>query len=574
MQSFYRFMKMFFILLLWLYGGCASDRPPTGGPVDTTPLQVVLSNPAPSSVNVSTDRIHLTFNHYISGRQLLNALFFSPSIGAYDIDVKGKEVEIIVQKPLEKNRTYVITIDKNLRDYRGRSFSAPCTFAFSTGPIIDTGIISGNVINADFSPAANALLLAFTYRPEPSPSGTLLTREPDYLIQANTSGAFSFNHIASGLYSIIAVNNRNNDLRYNYKTEEAGLSTVSVVPAGFSNLMLKIDALQSNIDGLVSCSPLEQQLLEIKFARPLNITSFDPEKLEIRHPVTHTLIPVVTWFSKNRSLNEKEFIIVTDKLQPNQPYLISYNAHDGKGANRAVPFYGLSRHTGNRLFSVTLSPENISEPAYLDMAWPSLGKVVVIKLSAPLPESAFSKAITLSETGTGQKEPIHFSLITIDPRTFALKPTSGFQPGRTYSVSVNPSATDTSGKAKPVVSQFRTAEKKETGSISGTGHASGKYVVIEAKLSGSGSATTYSTSVHCDKNGTFRYVFPELPPGSYTVSAFIHSGSKPPAPYQQWDPGTIEPYKPAEPFGFYTEPVKVRAGWTTEHIDLQIITSR
>ena len=210
------------------------------------------------------------------------------------------------------------------------------------------------------------------------------------------------------------------------------------------------------------------------------------------------------------------------------------------------------------------------------MAWPSLGKAVVIRLSDPPIVSELIHAITLSEKASGAESNLRFSLIKIDPRTFALKPADGFQPGRSYSVSVNPagftSTINKSDKAKPVVSQFRTAENKECGSISGTGHASGKYAVIEAKLSGS--ASTFSMTALCDKNGTFRYLFPELPPGSYTVSAFIPSGSRPPGAYQQWDPGSVEPYRPAEAFGFFAEPVKVRAGWTTQHIDIQIITSR
>jgi hypothetical protein len=267
---------------------------------------------------------------------------------------------------------------------------------------------------------------------------------------------------------------------------------------------------------------------------------------------------------------------VTGKLQPSEPYLISYITDEGKGTISTIPFYASSRPEGKQPVSVTLAPENKSNPAYLDLAWPSLGKVVLIKLSAPVAESALSQAITLAETVSGAESNIHFSLIKIDPRTFALKPANGFQSGRSYSVSVNAanftSSIDKPDKAKPVVAQFRTAEKKETGSISGTGHASGMYAVIEAKVSGSPS--TFSTTTRCDKNGTFRYIFPELPPGNYTVSAFIPSGSKPPAPYQQWNPGSIEPYRPAEAFGFFAEPVKVRAGWTTEHIDIQIITSR
>jgi hypothetical protein len=333
---------------------------------------------------------------------------------------------------------------------------------------------------------------------------------------------------------------------------------------------------QSDTGGIVSCTPLGRQLLEIKFGRPLNIASFNPEKLEIRHAISQTLIPAVSWFSKNHSPYEREFLIVTGKLQPNEPYLISYIPDDGKGTIRTIPFYASSRPEGNQPVSVTIAPENRSNPAYLDLAWPSLGKVVLIKLSAPVAESALSKAITLSETVSGAESNLHFSLIKIDPRTFALKPANGFQPGRSYSVSVHAAnfmgSIDKPDQAKPVVAQFRTAEKKETGSISGTGHASGMYAVIEAKVSGSPS--TFSTTARCDKNGTFRYIFPELPPGSYTVSAFIPSGSKPPAPYQQWNPGSIEPYRPAEAFGFFAEPVKVRAGWTTEHIDIQIITSR
>lgn len=569
-------MKRFFILLLWLAGGCASDRPPAGGPVDTTPLQVVFSSPAPSAVNVSTDRIHLTFSHYISGRQLLNALLFSPPIGEYDIAVKGKEVDITAFKPLEKNRTYVITIDKNLRDNRGRTFPGPYAIAFSTGPVIDTGVISGKVVNADFSPATNALLLAFSEQSAAFATRNLLKREPDCLIQANASGSFSFNNIGPGSYRIFAVNNRNSDLRYNLKSEEVGISNATQVSAGSSSLLYRLDGLYSDTDGVVSCTPLEKQLLEIKLGRPVNIASFNPDKIQIRHALSQALIPAVSWYSKNRALYEREFLIVTEKLQPNEPYLISYSTDDGMGSVRSIPFYASSRPAGGHPVSVTIAPENKSNPAYLDLAWPSLGKTVLIKLSAPVAESALRQAITLSETASGTQSTLHVSLIKIDPRTFALKPSGGFQAGRSYRVSVHPAtigeATAKPDKAKPVESQFRTAETKESGSISGTGHAFGKHVVIEAKVTGSPSA--YRTTVLCDKNGGFRYLFPELPPGSYTVSAFVPSGSKPPAPYQQWNPGSIEPYRAAEAFGFFAESVKVRAGWTTEHVDIQIITTR
>ncbi len=372
MQSTSRIMKVFLMLLLLLASGCASDRPPSGGPADTTPLKVLFSDPAPSAVNVTSNRIRLTFNHDITVRQLLNALVISPPISDYDLAVDGKSVEISGFKSLEQNKTYIITIDKNLRNYRGNSFQRPYTMAFSTGAVIDNGIISGKVINADYSPASNALLLAFAERPETRNTGSLLQREPDYLIQAEKSGTFSFRNIASGSYRIVAVNDRNSDLRFNPATEERGLCSTALVPAGSSDLLFRLSVIQDD------------------------------------------------------------------------------------------------------------SSKRLSKP-----------------------------------------------------------------------VSKEPAST-------------------ETGGISGTCFASGQYVIVEA----SSLTASYRTTVSREHDGSFHYSFPELSPGSYTISAFIPFANKKPDSEQQWNPGSLEPFQPSEPFGFYPDKVTVRPRWTTEHIDIHIITSR
>ena len=372
MQNTIRIKNVFFILLLWLASGCASDRPPTGGPLDTTPLQVTLSDPAPAAVNVSTNTIRLTFNHDISVRQLLNTVIITPSIGEYDIAVHGREAEIKGFKPLEHGQTFILTLDKNLRDNTGRSFRTPFTMGFSTGSVIDSGIISGKVINADFSPATNALILAFADHPETNRAESLLQREPDYFIQADASGLFSFNHLARRLYRLIAVNDRNSDMRYNAGSEESGLCSTAIIPTGTSDLVFRLSRIQGN----------------------------------------------------------------TGKL--------------------------------------------LTKPV------------------SKLPDVA------------------------------------------------------------------------ETGTISGTCFASAQYVIVEA----SSLTASYSTTASRDQNGILHYSFQELPPGNYTVSAFIPSGSKKPDSGRQWNPGSIEPFQPAEPSGFYPEKVTVRPRWTTEHIDIRINMSK
>lgn len=372
MLSTSRITTVFVILLLWLTGGCASDRPPSGGPLDTTPLQVIFSDPAPSSVHVSTDRIVLTFNHAVSARKLLNSVIISPPIGDYDMAVSGRTMAIKGFKPLEPNQTYILSLDKKLSDNSDRTFKTPYTMAFSTGAVIDDGIISGKVINSDGSPAMNALIVAFAEHQESSGNGSLLQREADYFAEADGSGAFSLKYLAKGLYRIVAFNDRNGDLRINDATEEIGLCSRAVLATGSSDLLFRLSGIHSNSDK---------------------------------------------------------------------------------------------------------SPSRIADNV-------------------------------------------------------------------------------------PVAA--------ETGTISGSCFASGPYVIVEA----SSLTASFRTTASRDRNGTFPYVFAQLPPGSYTISAFTPSDSKKTDFGRQWNPGSLEPFRPAEPFGFYPEKVTVRPRWTTEHIDIRIITSK
>jgi uncharacterized protein (DUF2141 family) len=372
MQSTSRILTLFLVLLPGLAGGCASDHPPSGGPAKPGITQVISSDPLPSSVNISTQTIRLTFDHYVTIRQLLKGLIISPSVGEYDIAIKGKVAEIRVEHPLKKNQTYILSINKNLKSNQGETLATPLatryTMAFSTGKFIDNATISGKVINADFSPATNALILAFAEPDENIGKYSLLGKVPDYLVQAEASGFFSFNHISTGSYRIFAFNDRNQDERYDPETEEIGLSSRAIAATGSSDLLFRLSG---------------------------------------------------------------------------------------------------------------MNHETLSMPA------------------------------------------------------------------------------------------SKTPHASETGSISGECFASGQYVIVYA----SNAKASYSVTALRDKKGILHYLFPELPPGSYTVSAYIPLSSNQPNTKQQWNPGSIDPFQPADPFGYYADKVTVRARWATEHIDIQIKNS-
>ncbi|NTV60126.1 MAG: hypothetical protein HGA77_02335 [Chlorobiaceae bacterium] len=565
MQDTMRIQKFLAVILVMLAGGCASDRPPSGGPADTTPLRVVLSSPAPSEINVSDRTIHLKFNHFFTGRQLLRALAFSPSVGQFDVRVDGRNAEIRFLEPLKSNSTYTLFIDKNLKDFRGRSFSEPFSLAFSTGPSLDAGSIEGSVCNTEYSPAVNALVLAYDASRENKGTLALLESVPDYLTQASAAGAFSFRNLAPGRYRIFAVNDRNGDRRYSGPGEEIGITAASSLPEGTSGVSLML-AGSSSIQGIAaSCRSLDSRHIEIRTMVPVSPAVFRDTLPDIREADSGSPLRVTAWYGRNMSMFDDVFILETGRMKAGRLY------RAGAPGSKGIEFFGSGAKPSETPLKATVFPENGSDPAFLDMAWPSLGNAVVIRFSIPVDELLVNRAARLEETVSGAALP--FSVIPLDPFTCALKPISGFKPGSTYKLALRmetlaPPASK-EGARLPVESLFTASLPDDAGTITGSCTAPGPFVIVEARMSGSHSAI-YRTRAIRERNGVFRYTFSGLPPGQYRVMAFSPSTQKEPDLWRPHFPGSIEPFMTAEPFALHGSPVNVRARWTTGHIDISI----
>ena len=82
------------IVIVLLLSGCAGQRPPEGGPVDSVPPEIISVYPAPNTVNFSDNKVALEFSEYVDRRSTEEAIFISPSIEAKEFDWSGTEVEI------------------------------------------------------------------------------------------------------------------------------------------------------------------------------------------------------------------------------------------------------------------------------------------------------------------------------------------------------------------------------------------------------------------------------------------------------------------------------------------------
>jgi hypothetical protein len=213
--------------------GCASDRPPSGGAVDLSPLQIRSSEPSHAATGFSGNTIRIVFSHPISGREFLKALLIAPSINNYDVSVRGREAEIHLYDHLDPATTYRVILNRHMRDIRGNKLDKTEIIAFSAGMKVDTGSIDGTVYTGNLTPASDALVLAFRNGGTPN--------QPDYLVQTAQDGTFRLDNLAEGGYLIAAVSDSNGNLRFDAESEASAVAHKKQISPGAPPLNLRFE---------------------------------------------------------------------------------------------------------------------------------------------------------------------------------------------------------------------------------------------------------------------------------------------------------------------------------------------
>ena len=182
------------IIIPFFIYSCAAVSPPKGGPEDTTPPELVESNPKAGTLEFKGGKVILTFSEYIDEKSISSAIQVSPVLDP-PIEIKYDDDQIILEFPnnLLPDQTYVITINRNLKDERKVALEQSIQIAFSTGKIIDQGEIKGQIHGEDnYVAHLWKLLDEFT--------DSIFVSEPLYISEANDEGLFSFKYLSPGNY--------------------------------------------------------------------------------------------------------------------------------------------------------------------------------------------------------------------------------------------------------------------------------------------------------------------------------------------------------------------------------------
>lgn len=183
----------------FLIYACASISAPDGGPEDVTPPKLISSYPEAGSINFKEKTVTLYFSEYLDEKSLAKAITISPKIDP-TVDIVYDDDAIVLEFPntLLKDQTYVITINRSLKDERNVSLEQSVQIAFSTGDVIDNGMISGRV----YGEGSYAVHL---WEKTIANNDSIYFTTPQYVSEANDAGDFEFKYLGPGEYVILAV---------------------------------------------------------------------------------------------------------------------------------------------------------------------------------------------------------------------------------------------------------------------------------------------------------------------------------------------------------------------------------
>lgn len=178
--------------------GCAQPIAPSGGPEDRTPLRLMGSSPEIGAVSVETDAtIYLLFNKEPQLSSLRSGLSLYPSAGALEILVRRNQAIVRPSTPLVAQVTYRLTLSDALRDVRGNALAIPTFVTFSTGAVIDTNRIAGQLLRVSSGEPFEGANL--TFYPDSNETASI----PVPWLRTDADGRFDLPNMPSGSFRAI-----------------------------------------------------------------------------------------------------------------------------------------------------------------------------------------------------------------------------------------------------------------------------------------------------------------------------------------------------------------------------------
>ena len=196
---------------------CASMMTPTGGPRDSLPPVIVNMTPDNFSTNrplVNHEKIYIEFDEFVQLKDQQKEFFTSPQMKKKPlVSLRGRGVVIELRDTLEANTTYSLNFGSAIRDNNEGNPLYSMRYVFSTGPEIDSMVMSG--YTADSYKADSVSKSFIWFFPADSVENvaeydsTIFKYKPAAIARAENNGIFIAQNLKPIPYRIYAVQDKN-----------------------------------------------------------------------------------------------------------------------------------------------------------------------------------------------------------------------------------------------------------------------------------------------------------------------------------------------------------------------------
>jgi len=205
------------IIILCLAVSCAKVSAPTGGPREYDPPVVVKSIPLAGATNFREKRLEITFDEYVALDNINEKFMVSPPMKKKPtVYLRGKSMVVEFEEELKENTTYTFYFQDAIRDLNESNILDNYQFVFSTGPVLDSLSVTGNVYNSlSLEVPEKALVMMYANLSDSVVHKYL----PDYISAIDRNGYFRISNVREGKYRLYALVDDDNSKNYNMPGE-------------------------------------------------------------------------------------------------------------------------------------------------------------------------------------------------------------------------------------------------------------------------------------------------------------------------------------------------------------------
>ena len=222
--------KKFLILLSLLFLitlKCAKRVSPTGGPKDSLPPQLINASPKLNTTFFDKDGFTLTFDEYVSLKDISKQLIISPPLNPSQYKVSpttgaSKKITLELKDSLMENTTYTFNFGESINDFNEDNPTSYLTYTLSTGETIDSLYIRGSILDAfekEIEPFISLQLYPVdsTYN-----DSTIYNKKPLYVTSTLDTTIYRFQNLRAGKYSLIALEDKAGNYFFDQNIDKIG----------------------------------------------------------------------------------------------------------------------------------------------------------------------------------------------------------------------------------------------------------------------------------------------------------------------------------------------------------------